>query len=92
MTKILAVIGEFSGEWRDEIDSATNGWLADAVNSVVANRHLIAHGRNVGITYVRIKDYFSSVLKEPLRGSFRNIRSGCFEVALSKGARDCTTG
>lgn len=63
MAKILAVVGEFSTEWRDEIDAATNGRLADAVNSVVANRHLIAHGRNVGITYVRIKDYFASVIK-----------------------------
>lgn len=63
MAKILTVIGEFSTQWREDVESATNGRLADAVNSVVANRHLIAHGRNVGITYVRIKDYFASVLK-----------------------------
>ncbi|HVA50121.1 MAG TPA: HEPN domain-containing protein [Pirellulales bacterium] len=63
MARILTVIGEFSTEWRDEIELATNGQLADAVNSVVANRHLIAHGRSVGISYVRVKDYFASVLK-----------------------------
>jgi hypothetical protein len=61
--KMLTVIGSFNTEWRDEIDAATKGELADAVNSVVANRHLIAHGNSVGISFTTIKDYYDRVIK-----------------------------
>jgi hypothetical protein len=63
MEKMLIAIGSFNGMWRDEIDAATKGELTDAVNSVVANRHQIAHGKSVGISFTTIKDYYDRVIK-----------------------------
>ncbi len=61
MEKILTLIGEFSQEWSDEFRTETEGELKDAVDSVVSNRHLIAHGRSVGVTYSNMKDWFERV-------------------------------
>ena len=33
----------------------------DAINSVVANRHLIAHGRNVGVSHVNVKAWYKNI-------------------------------
>ena len=62
MSNILTLLEDFSKELRSQIESATEGELKDAVDSVVQNRHLIAHGRSTGITFVTIKDYYKRVL------------------------------
>jgi hypothetical protein len=31
----------------------------EAIDAIMANRHLIAHGSNSGITLVRVKEYLS---------------------------------
>jgi hypothetical protein len=41
----------------------TVGARKDAVDSVVNNRNRIAHGENVGISYVRIKEYYDRVVE-----------------------------
>jgi hypothetical protein len=61
MTKIVQLTGAFNSEWAERLRSATDGERKDAVDSVVANRHLIAHGKSVGITYSRIKQYYLCV-------------------------------
>jgi hypothetical protein len=33
----------------------------EALDSLLANRNSIAHGRNVGITYARVKEYYSHI-------------------------------
>jgi hypothetical protein len=63
MGKMLAIIGQFNVAWKEEIEKATEGDLADAVDSVVANRHKIAHGESVGISYAVISDYYKRILK-----------------------------
>lgn len=63
MEKILELTGQFNGEWEQSLRNETEGELKDAVDSIVANRHLIAHGRSVGITYVRIRQYFEDIEK-----------------------------
>ncbi|MEN6307357.1 MAG: HEPN domain-containing protein [Anaerohalosphaeraceae bacterium] len=63
MGKILELLGEFSVELKMGIETATEGELKDAIDSVVQNRHLIAHGRTIGISFVTIKDYYGRVLK-----------------------------
>jgi len=55
--KIGQLLSSFSSKWKDEFDSCLSEEEKDAINSVVANRHLIAHGRNVGVSYARIKDW-----------------------------------
>lgn len=63
MGSILDLTGAFSREWEEKLRDATEGQLKTAVDSVVANRHRISHGEDVGITYTRIKEYYASVLK-----------------------------
>ncbi len=58
MSKILDLLGDFSSEMRENLDTATKGELKDAIDSVVSNRHQIAHGGFVGMSYVNIKDYY----------------------------------
>ncbi len=63
MGKILDLTRAFNPQWANQLEVATEGQLKDAVNSVVANRIQIAHGRDVGITYARIKDYYEDVIQ-----------------------------
>ena len=63
MEAILQLTGAFSPEWRTRLERATEGELKDHVNSIIYNRHQIAHGNPVGITYGRIRDYYDSAKK-----------------------------
>lgn len=63
MEKILELARSFDAKWAEEIKVATEGELKDSVNSIVANRHLIAHGENVGVTYSNIKKYYENAVK-----------------------------
>jgi len=58
MSKILDLLADFSSEMREDLDTATKGELKDAIDSVVSNRHQIAHGASVGMSYVNIRDYY----------------------------------
>jgi hypothetical protein len=37
------------------------GQRKDALDSIIANRHQIAHGRDVGLSYIRMKNYYGEV-------------------------------
>ncbi len=63
MGKILELTGAFNPQWANELETATEGELKDAVDSIVANKNHIAHGRDVGITYTRIKNYYEEAIK-----------------------------
>jgi hypothetical protein len=63
MNNICSLTREFNATWADQLESDTEGELKDAVDSVVANRHLIAHGRDVGTSYVRMKEYYERSIK-----------------------------
>jgi len=58
MPRILEILGKFKGQWRENLAAKSEGRLKDAVDSIVANKNNIAHGRDVGVTYVTVKDYF----------------------------------
>lgn len=62
MEKILQLTREFSPEWEDALRSATDGEPKDAVDSIVANRHRIAHGEWVGITYDAMRRYYQNAV------------------------------
>jgi RiboL-PSP-HEPN len=63
MGKIASWVEEFSHDWADNLRRETEGQLLDAINSIVANRHRIAHGDDVTITMTRIKEYYASAVK-----------------------------
>ena len=63
MGKIIELTRAFNSEWASALETSTEGRLKDSVDSIVANRHLIAHGKDVGITYTRIKDYYKDAIK-----------------------------
>ena len=59
MEAIIQLTSSFNPDWARDLKDATDGELKDAVDSIVANRHRIAHGESVDITYIRIKGYYA---------------------------------
>jgi len=63
MQKILDWLRCFSAVWADEVERKTNGQLKDSVDSIVANRHQIAHGASVGVTPARVRAFYEDAVK-----------------------------
>ena len=63
MENILELTRAFSPEWEENLRTKSDGEVKDGVNSIVANRHRIAHGESVGITYATIVRYYESAVK-----------------------------
>jgi len=61
--KISQLLGSFSPTWRDAFHATRSTEQKDAIDSVLANRNLIAHGRSVGLTLARMKYYYGDVSK-----------------------------
>jgi hypothetical protein len=61
MEAILNLAQSFSSDWEEKIRTYAIGQRKDAIDSIVANRHNIAHGRNVGISFATIAQYYKSV-------------------------------
>ena len=68
-SRILEILSKFSQHWADSFNeqikaqSPITDEIKNSIDSVIANRHDIAHGRNVGITYARISAYYSNIKK-----------------------------
>ena len=60
--RFCKVIRSFSAEWGDklEIYFSENIEVKEAIDSLMANRHLIAHGKPCAISVGRVSDYFKS--------------------------------
>ncbi len=63
MEKILQLSGQFSKEWKEDLEAFASGERKDAVDSIVANRNNIAHGRSVSLTITRMKRYYEKALE-----------------------------
>jgi hypothetical protein len=63
MGTILDLAGGFSQEWRRQLERDTNGQLGESVNSIVGNRHKIAHGESVGLTLHTLIQYYGDALR-----------------------------
>lgn len=63
MGKILELTRSFSPTWEDSLKEATEGEPRDAVDSIVANRHQIAHGESIGLSFVQMEKYFRGAVK-----------------------------
>ena len=63
MGSILDLAGSFSQDWKQRLDEATSGRLSESVNSIVGNRHKIAHGESVGLTLHSLSQYYGDALR-----------------------------
>jgi hypothetical protein len=63
MNNICDLTRQFNPAWADQLELDTQGELKDAVDSIVSNRHQIAHGRDVGVSYVQVKQYYEGAVK-----------------------------
>jgi hypothetical protein len=67
--KIRQILGEFSLNWESEFtnkikeESKIDGEIKNAIDSVIINRHKIAHGKSIGMTYSNISNYYKNVKK-----------------------------
>jgi len=62
--RFLEVAGSFKDSWRSELDAFLSlEGRKDALDSILANRHLIAHGNSSGITIVRVNDYLDKCVQ-----------------------------
>ncbi len=78
MEDILTLVGRFDSDWRRKLEEVTTDEIKTAVDSVVANRNRIAHGKDAGISYVTLKNYYKNVKK-----MVDNIENIAFEIAGS---------
>ncbi len=53
----IALAKSFDDVWATELTAKTDGEIKDAVNSIVANRHNIAHGQDTRITVTNVKKW-----------------------------------
>lgn len=60
MEKILELLESFNAEWRTQVEITTRGELSDSVNSIVGNRHRIAHGESVALSLSSMKAYYGA--------------------------------
>lgn len=62
--KLLDIAGRFESRWREELTLYVDSdGRRDAIDSIIANRHLIAHGKNAGITLARLKEYLAKAIE-----------------------------
>ena len=59
--KLRQLLGKFDPDWGVSIEVFLVDERKEAVDSVVALKNNIAHGRSVGITYIRIKEYYEII-------------------------------
>jgi RiboL-PSP-HEPN len=62
--RFLETAERFKPEWKTELEAfvAEEG-RKDAIDSIMANRHLIAHGSDAGITLTRVRTYLEKAIE-----------------------------
>lgn len=58
--RFVKVLRSFQDEWGVSLEEffAKNDDIKNAIDSIMANRHLIAHGKNCSISLGRVQNYF----------------------------------
>jgi len=63
-TKFIEVARAFDPAWGDDLENYVNeNGRREAIDSIMANRHLIAHGKYAGITVARVTDYLNKAMQ-----------------------------
>jgi hypothetical protein len=63
LDKIYQLVGAFNPAWRTYLENEIPFEDKEALIGLVARRNQIAHGEDSGITYSKIKDYYSRIIK-----------------------------
>jgi uncharacterized radical SAM superfamily protein len=61
--KIKRILLEFSSDWENEFTNKINDQIKTAIDNVVENRHKIAHGKSIGMSYSNISKDYKNVKK-----------------------------
>ena len=56
--RIKELLDDFDPDWRSQLEEVLADEQRDAVNSIVNQRNIIAHGGSVELTYLRVKRYY----------------------------------
>lgn len=64
-TKFVETARAFKKEWAEELEKffEQNNDKKEAIDSIMRNRHQIAHGKNTSISVSRVKDYLEKSVK-----------------------------
>ena len=62
--RFIEITSSFNKSWGDDLELfvGENG-RREAINSIMTNRHKIAHGESSDITYHRLRDYLSKAIE-----------------------------
>lgn len=58
IARITETLNKFNSDWGKLFEDKLSDEQRDAVDAVVANRNLIAHGQDVGMTLARARKYY----------------------------------
>ncbi len=62
--KLVDIVRMFNKSWSVELEVYSNeAGRKDAIDSIMNNRHQIAHGKDVGLTIHRVKDYLDKSIE-----------------------------
>lgn len=62
--KIVVIVGYFDSKWASDVSSFMNDeGRKEAINSIVAQRHLIAHGKDSTMSFVSLKGYYKKLIE-----------------------------
>lgn len=62
MEKVLNIARSFSPDWADTLETATQDKIKASIDSIVAVRHLIAHGKSVGMSFSNVSQYYGDAV------------------------------
>ncbi|MBE9198843.1 MULTISPECIES: HEPN domain-containing protein [unclassified Nodularia (in: cyanobacteria)] len=62
-SRITEILGKFSETWQSEFTEKIGDEIKDSIDSVVINRHKIAHGKSVGMSYHSVSNWYKNVKK-----------------------------
>jgi hypothetical protein len=68
--KIGTYLNSFDPKWKNDLDKNLSNEEKDAINSILANRNQIAHGKDVGVSYITIKKWYDNA-----KSSIEKIRT-----------------
>ncbi len=59
--RLQELLGAFDPAWRSNLEKFLVDERKDSVDSIVNLRNQISHGQSVGVTFVRVKNYYEHV-------------------------------
>lgn len=59
--RIGKYLNTFNSEWKEKFEKELTHEEKTAIDSIVENRNQIAHGKNVGVSYIGVKEWYKNV-------------------------------